>query len=63
MFNEVKKTLPVDLAVCAAAVTDVKPIERNRDKIKKNSLAFKSINVTKNRDILEFISKNKCIFQ
>ncbi len=58
MFNEVKKTLPVDLAVCAAAVTDVKPIVRNKDKIKKNSLNLKSINVIKNRDILEFISKN-----
>ena len=58
MFNEVKKTLPVDLAVCAAAVTDVKPTERNKDKIKKSSQDLKSINVIKNRDILEFISKN-----
>ena len=58
MFNEVKKTLPVDLAVCAAAVTDVKPIEKNKNKIKKSSLNLKSINVIKNRDILEFISKN-----
>ena len=58
MFNEVKKTLPVDLAVCAAAVTDVKPTERNKEKIKKSSLDSKSINVIKNRDILEFISKN-----
>ena len=58
MYNEVKKTLPVDLAVCAAAVTDVKPTERNKEKIKKSSLDSKSINVIKNRDILEFISKN-----
>ena len=58
MFNEVKKTLPVDLAVCAAAVTDVKPTERNKNKIKKSTLNFKSINVIENRDILEFISKN-----
>ena len=58
MFNEVKKTLPVDLAVCAAAVTDVKPTERNKEKIKKSSQDLKSINVIKNRDILEFISKN-----
>ena len=58
MFNEVKKTLPVDLAVCAAAVTDVKPTERNKEKIKKSSLDSKSINVIKNPDILEFISKN-----
>ena len=58
MLNEVKKTLPVDLAVCTAAVTDVKPIERNKNKIKKNSLNLKSINFKKNHDILEFISKN-----
>ena len=58
MYNEVKKTLPVDLAVCAAAVTDVKPTERNKEKIKKSSLDSKSINVIKNPDILEFISKN-----
>ena len=58
MFNEVKKTLPVDIAVCAAAVTDVKPTQRNKNKIKKNYPNFKSINVIKNRDILEFISKN-----
>ena len=58
MFDEVKKTLPVDIAVCAAAVTDVKPTQRNKNKIKKNSPNFKSINVIKNRDILEFISKN-----
>ena len=58
MLNEVKKTLPVDLAVCAAAVTDVKPTERSKNKIKKSSLNLKSINVIKNYDILEFISKN-----
>ena len=35
MLNEVKKTLPVDLAVCTAAVTDFKPAEKNKNKIKK----------------------------
>jgi phosphopantothenoylcysteine decarboxylase / phosphopantothenate---cysteine ligase len=58
MLNEVKKTLPVDLAVCAAAVTDFKPIKRNKNKIKKDKLNLESINFTKNNDILEFISKN-----
>ena len=28
MLNEVKKTLPVDLAVCTAAVADFKPAEK-----------------------------------
>ena len=35
MMNEVKKSLPVDIAVCAAAVSDFKPIIMNKNKIKK----------------------------
>ena len=58
MLYEVKKSLPVDLAVCAAAVADFKPIEKNKKKIKKENGKLKSINFTKNNDILEYISKN-----
>ena len=58
MLCEVKKSLPVDLAVCAAAVADFKPIEKNKKKIKKENGKLKSINFTKNNDILEYISKN-----
>ena len=58
MFNEVKKTLPVDLAVCTAAVTDLKPVEMSKDKIKKEKFNLKSINFIKNNDILDFLSKN-----
>jgi len=58
MLDEVKKTLPVDLAVCTAAVTDLKPAEKSKNKIKKEKLNFKSINFIKNNDILEFLSKN-----
>ena len=58
MLNEVKKSLPVDLAVCAAAVSDFKPYETNKNKIKKNKVNLKSINIKKNVDILEFLSKN-----
>ena len=58
MLSEVKKTLPVDLAVCAAAVADFKPIQKNKNKLKKDRLNFESINFIKNNDILEFISKN-----
>ena len=58
MLNEVKKTLPVDLAVCTAAVTDLKPAEKNKYKIKKDELNFQSINFVKNTDILNFLSKN-----
>lgn len=58
MLNEVKKTLPVDLAVCTAAVTDFKPAEKSKNKIKKDRLNFKTINFIKNNDILDFLSKN-----
>ena len=36
MLNEVKKTLPVDLAVCTAAVADFKPAEKSKIKLKIN---------------------------
>ena len=58
MLKEVKETLPVDLAVFTAAVTDFKPAEKNENKIKKDELNFKSINFVKNEDILDFVSKN-----
>ncbi len=58
MLNEVKKSLPVDLAVCAAAVADFKPAEKNKNKIKKESDKLKKINFVQNKDILEYISKN-----
>ena len=58
MLDNVKKTMPVDLAVCAAAVSDLKPKERSKTKIKKTDINYKSINFIKNNDILEYISKN-----
>ena len=58
MFNEVKKTLPVDIAICAAAVADFKPIKKNKNKIKKNQNSFTSINFEENSDIVEFLGKN-----
>ena len=56
MLNEVEKTLPVDLAVCTAAVADFKPAEQSKNKIKKDKL--NSIKFIKNNDILDFLSKN-----
>jgi phosphopantothenoylcysteine decarboxylase/phosphopantothenate--cysteine ligase len=58
MLKEVKKSLPVDLAVCAAAVTDFKPTEKNKNKIKKENINLKSFSFVKNNDILEYISKS-----
>ena len=58
MLSEVKKSLPVDIAVCAAAVTDFKPSLKSKNKIKKENINLKSVNFIKNNDILEYISKN-----
>tara|TARA_B100000963_G_scaffold201884_1_gene175771 strand:- start:2536 stop:3765 length:1230 start_codon:yes stop_codon:yes gene_type:complete len=58
MFEEVKKSLPVDIAVCAAAVSDFKPSKKKKSKIKKDQENFKSIKLEKNKDILEYLSKN-----
>ena len=58
MMNEVKKSLPVDIAVCAAAVSDFKPVMRNKKKIKKNSSLSNKISLEKNPDILDYLSKN-----
>ena len=35
MFNEVEKSMPVDVAVCAAAVTDFKPLHKSKTKLKR----------------------------
>ena len=58
MMNEVKRSLPVDIAVCAAAVSDFKPINKSKSKIKKNKLNTSNIILEKNPDILNFLSKN-----
>jgi len=58
MLDEVKSCLPVDIAVCAAAVADFKPIHTINRKLKKNSDNLNLINLEKNSDILEYISKN-----
>ncbi len=55
MYIETKKTLPVDIAVCTAAITDFKPTKYEAKKIKKNNL---NLNFKRNIDILEFLSKN-----
>ena len=56
MFDQIKKSLPVDIAVCAAAVSDFKVKEISKNKIKKNNLD--SIKLEKNVDILAYLGKN-----
>ncbi len=58
MLNEVKKSLPVDIAVCAAAVSDFKPKIKSNKKIKKDHLDLKNLELTKNPDILDYLSKH-----
>ena len=58
MMLEVKKSLPVDIAVCAAAVSDFKPITKKKNKIKKNDLLNVSLKLEKNPDILDYLSKH-----
>ena len=58
MMNEVKKSLPVDIAVCAAAVSDFRPINKSKNKIKKDKANLNSIRLEKNPDILDYLSKN-----
>ncbi len=58
MMSEVKKSLPVDIAVCAAAVSDFKPINKSKNKIKKNTPNIDNIRLEKNPDILDYLSKN-----
>ena len=58
MFEEVKKSLPVDIAVCAAAISDFKPARKSKHKLKKSQNEFKNLEIEKNKDILEYLSKN-----
>ena len=58
MFSEVKKSLPVDVASCTAAVSDFKPINKSKNKIKNSQNKLDSILIKKNKDILEYLGKN-----
>ncbi len=58
MFNEVKNLLPVDIAICAAAVADFTPVKKSKQKIKKDQKSLNTVKLEKNPDILDFLSKN-----
>ena len=57
MFKAVKNSLPVDVAVCTAAVSDFKPIIIKKNKIKKRKKK-ESIILDKTVDILNYLGKN-----
>ncbi len=58
MFEAVKQCLPVDIAICTAAVADFKPVKKSKIKIKKDNINLKSIELKRNKDIVEFLGKN-----
>jgi len=58
MFLEVKKKLPVDIAVCSAAVSDYSLENYSEKKIKKEDNDKLTLNLKKNPDILEYLSKH-----
>ena len=58
MMSAVKKLLPSDIVVCAAAVSDFKPKKKSLKKIKKDKDDLSFLELEKNSDILEFLGKN-----
>jgi phosphopantothenoylcysteine decarboxylase/phosphopantothenate--cysteine ligase len=58
MMNEVKKLLPVDIAICAAAIVDFKPKIKSTKKIKRNNQKKSNIELNENIDILSYLGKN-----
>ena len=58
MMIVVQKLLPVDIAVCAAAVADFKPKNTYKQKLKKDKKNYNVLHLEKNKDILEYLGKN-----
>ena len=57
MFDAVKKILPTDIAVCSAAISDFKPLIKQKQKIKKKN-KLNEIKLENNPDILDFLGKS-----
>ena len=59
MLDAVKKINNIDVAICAAAVSDWAIKNPSKNKIKKNNKNFPEINFSLNPDILAYISNQK----
>ena len=57
MFDTVKKILPTDIVVCSAAISDFKPLIKQKQKIKKKN-KLNEIKLENNPDILDFLGKS-----
>ena len=58
MLKRVKEALPVDIAICAAAVSDFRPAIKKNNKLKRHLANSAILKLEKSPDILEYISKN-----
>ncbi len=59
MLAACEQALPVDVAICAAAVTDWRPKSRAPHKLKKGHMPSKRLELIQNSDILESISTRR----
>ena len=59
MLAACEAALPVDIAVCAAAVADWRPAHAGNQKLKKNGANTKSLELTANPDILATLAQSK----
>tara|TARA_B100000579_G_scaffold437418_1_gene466678 strand:- start:2713 stop:3918 length:1206 start_codon:yes stop_codon:yes gene_type:complete len=59
MFEEVKKNLPSNIAICTAAVSDFKITNYQQNKIKKNQNV--NLDLEKNVDILNYLSNHNSL--
>ena len=59
MYEETKKNLPADIAICAADVGDFKVSRLKKNKIKKQDSI--SLELEKNNDILYFLSTHNSL--
>ena len=57
MLEEVKNRLPVDIAICAAAVSDFVPVFPSDKKIKKEE-ETNNIQIKRNVDILQYLGSS-----
>ena len=59
MLAACEAALPVDVAICAAAVADWRPAQRGNQKLKKNGGSGTSLELTANPDILATLAQSK----
>jgi len=59
MFKATQKSLPADVAIFSAAVTDFKIKEQKKQKIKKED--YVNLNLEKNIDILNYVSNHNSL--